>query len=325
MDARTIEVIGLGVSTVDVIARVEHLPTPDDVQRALDMTTQGGGPVATAMVTLARLGARAAMIDALGDDWRGGLIRDGFAREGVSVEHLAMRPGHTSATSCILVEQASGARSIVYAPGTAPDITPGELPAEAIASARYLHLNGRHWEAGLEAIRIARRAGVQVSFDGGAGRYRPELDALVPLTDICIVARDFAEQHTHETDIRAAAETLQHMGPGLVAITDGARGSWVLARDGRFFHQPAYLFRSALDTTGCGDSYHGAFLFGLLRGMTLEKTAALASAVAALNSQALGGRGGLPTYAAAVAFLAERGELLMDAISPGEAGGYRIH
>ena len=303
VDALSFAVIGLGVSTVDIVARVEHLPTPDDVQRALDMTTQGGGPVATAMVTLARLGARAAMIDALGDDWRGGQIREGFTREGVNVAHLKTRPGHTSAMSCILVEQASGARSIVYAPGTAPDITPAELPVDAIASARFLHLNGRHWEAGLEAIRIARSAGVQVSFDGGAGRYRPELDDLIPQTDICIVARDFAEQHTHETDIRAAAEVLLRMGPRLVAITDGARGSWVLARDGRFFHQPAYLFPSAVDTTGCGDSYHGAFLFGLLRGLTLEKTAALASAVAALNSQAIGGRGGLPTYAQVVAFL----------------------
>ncbi|HQV27648.1 MAG TPA: PfkB family carbohydrate kinase [Thermoflexales bacterium] len=303
MDALSFAVIGLGVSTVDIVARVEHLPTPDDVQRALDMTTQGGGPVATAMVTLARLGARAAMIDALGDDWRGGQIREGFTREGVNVAHLKTRPGHTSAMSCILVEQASGARSIVYAPGTAPDITPAELPVDAIASARFLHLNGRHWEAGLEAIRIARSAGVQVSFDGGAGRYRPELDDLIPQTDICIVARDFAEQHTHETDIRAAAGALLRMGPRLVAITDGARGSWVLARDGRFFHQPAYLFPSAVDTTGCGDSYHGAFLFGLLRGLTLEKTAALASAVAALNSQAIGGRGGLPTYAQVVAFL----------------------
>ena len=308
VDALSFAVIGLGVSTVDIVARVEHLPTPDDVQRALDMTTQGGGPVATAMVTLARLGARAAMIDALGDDWRGGQIREGFTREGVNVAHLKTRPGHTSAMSCILVEQASGARSIVYAPGTAPDITPAELPVDAIASARFLHLNGRHWEAGLEAIRIARSAGVQVSFDGGAGRYRPELDDLIPQTDICIVARDFAEQHTHETDIRAAAGALLRMGPRLVAITDGARGSWVLARDGRFFHQPAYLFPSAVDTTGCGDSYHGAFLFGLLRGLTLEKTAALASAVAALNSQAIGGRGGLPSYSQVKAFLAGRGE-----------------
>jgi sugar/nucleoside kinase (ribokinase family) len=61
-----------------------------------------------------------------------------------------------------------------------------------------------------------------------------------------------------------------------------------------------------VDTTGCGDSYHGAFLFGLLKGLDLEQTAALASAVAALNSQALGGRTGLPTLEQATAFLSTR-------------------
>jgi sugar/nucleoside kinase (ribokinase family) len=61
-----------------------------------------------------------------------------------------------------------------------------------------------------------------------------------------------------------------------------------------------------VDTTGCGDSYHGAFLFGLLKGLDLEQTAALASAVAALSSQALGGRTGLPTLAQATAFLSTR-------------------
>jgi len=60
-----------------------------------------------------------------------------------------------------------------------------------------------------------------------------------------------------------------------------------------------------VDTTGCGDSYHGAFLFGLLKGLDLEQAAALASAVAALNSQALGGRRGLPTLEQVTVFLAK--------------------
>ena len=65
----------------------------------------------------------------------------------------------------------------------------------------------------------------------------------------------------------------------------------------------AYLLPNVVDTTGCGDSYHGAFLFGLLRGMKLEQLASLASAVAALNSQHLGGRIGLPTWEQVKAFL----------------------
>jgi len=89
----------------------------------------------------------------------------------------------------------------------------------------------------------------------------------------------------------------------LVVITDGANGSWVFANDGTQFQQPAYLLPNVVDTTGCGDSYHGAFLFGLIKGMTLRECARLASAVAALNAQQLGGRSGLPNLAQVQAFL----------------------
>lgn len=301
-----IEVIGLGASTVDILSLVDHLPTEDEDMQAVDISVQGGGPVATAMVTLARLGARTAMVDSIGDDWRGSLIRNEFGREGVSVDYLKVGLGWTSPTSCILVKKDNGARSILWAPGSSPELSPDDLPDAAIASARILHVNGRHWTACLAAARIARQAGVRVSFDGGAGRYRPELDELVPLTDICIVARDFAEKYTRETEIEKAAQMLLSIGPGLVVITGGTAGSWIFPGDDPPFHQPAYPMRHVVDTTGCGDSYHGAFLFGLLRGMDLRKTASFASAVAAINTQQLGGRRGLPTLDQVNSFLAER-------------------
>ena len=305
-----VDVIGLGASTVDILSLVDHLPSEDEVLRAEDISVQGGGPVATAMVTLGRLGARAGMIDTIGDDWRGALIRDEFQREGVSVEHLKVGKGWTSSTSCILVKKGSGARSIIWSPGSAPELSPADLPRSAIASAKILHVNGRHWEACMEAVRVAREAGAQVSFDGGAGRYRPELEELVPLTHICIVARDFAEKYTRVAEVDKAAEILLRAGPRVVVITGGTKGSWIRSQDGQSFHQPAYLFPSVVDTTGCGDSYHGAFLFGLLNGMDLERTASFASAVAAINTQRLGGRIGLPTYEQVVSFLVGRAESL---------------
>lgn len=300
------DVIGLGASTVDVVSLVDHFPSQEEVQRAIRASVQGGGPVATAIVTLARLGARVAMLDLLSDDWRGDLLHDELRREGVSTDYLKLVEGCTSPIASVLVRQGDGARSIVYTPGTVPELPATDVLWEVIASARFVHLNGRHWQACLQACQYARQSGTHVSFDGGAHRYRPPLRELVPLTDVCIVARDFAEQYTRQTEIHQAAEALLEEGPGLVVITDGTSGSWVYPRQGESFHQPAYLMPQVVDTTGCGDSYHGAFLFGLLKGMDLKQTAALASAVAALNTQGLGGRAALPTLERASAFLAER-------------------
>lgn len=299
------DVVGLGGSVIDILQLVDHFPAQEEVQRAKDIAIEGGGPVATAMVTLARLGACVAMLDVLGDDWRGALIREGFDRESVCTDYLPERKGCTSSLACVMVNEEDGARSIVFSPGTAPDLTPEEVPRSVIESARILHVNGRHWDACLQAIAWAREAGVQISMDGGASLFRPELRELVPLTDFCIVARDFAEHYSGEQDIQSAAEALLAAGPELVVITDGTRGSWVYSRIGQTFHQPANLLPGVVDTTGCGDSYHGAFLFGLLQGMSLQETAALASAVAALNTQRLGGRAGLPTFQQVTSFLSE--------------------
>jgi sulfofructose kinase len=299
------DVIGLGVSTLDVLTLVDHFPTQDEVQHALGVTIEGGGPVATAVVTLARLGAKVAMLDALSDDWCADLIRDELRRERVCTAYLKLVEGYTSSVASILVCQGDGSRAIAYAPGTVPEMSAADISRDLIAGARILHLNGRHWEACLQACQYARESQVQVSFDGGAHRYRPGLRELMPLVDICIVARDFAERYTRESQVHRAAEGLLNEGPTLVVVTDGARGSWVYPRDEPPFHQPAYLLPKVVDTTGCGDSYHGAFLFGLLKGLDLEQAAALASAVAALNSQALGGRRGLPTLEQVTVFLAK--------------------
>jgi sugar/nucleoside kinase (ribokinase family) len=304
------DVLGLGVSTLDILALVDHFPTGEEIQRADDLTIQGGGPVATAIVALARLGARTAILDAVGGDWRGELIRDEFAREGVATRHLIPHPSCSSAAACILVERATGARTIVYLPGTTPELSAADVPAGLIESARFLHLNGRHWDACLEAVRRAKGSGARVSFDGGADRFRPEMRRLLPMVDLAIVAHDFAEKYTGETDTAKAAAALLGEGPGLVVITDGTRGSWIFPESEAAFHQPAFRASPTVDTTGCGDAYHGAFLYGLLHELTLHQAAAFASAAAALNARRLGGRSGLPRLADVEEFLASGPEVI---------------
>jgi sulfofructose kinase len=299
----SLDVLGLGVSTLDIVSLVDHFPAGEEIQRAEAMTLQGGGPVATAIVALARLGARTAMLDTVGDDWRARQIIDEYQSEGVITQHILRLPDCTSATACVLVRRGDGARTIVYFPGTTRELTATDLSPELIGSARILHVNGRHDGACLQACQWARLSGVRVSFDGGAGRYRPELRALVPLSDVCIVAREFALRYTGLHDVTAGAAALADEGPGLVVITDGRRGSWIHSETHAPFHQPAFPIDGVVDTTGCGDAYHAAFLYGLLQDWPLPHTAAFASAAAALNARHLGGRQGLPTRSQVEAFL----------------------
>jgi sulfofructose kinase len=297
------DVIGLGVSTLDLLMLVDDLPGEESVQRAHQSVLQGGGPVATAMVTLARLGSRTAMIDKIGDDWRGRLVIDEFRREKVSTDHIRVVPCTTSSIASITVRRRDGARAIIFSPGNCGELQPGELPADVISGAGILHLNGRHWDACLKAARIARAGGVKVSFDGGAFRHRDDIRLLLELTDICIVARQFAFAFSGVEDVELAAEKLLQAGPEIVVVTAGAEGSWVSLKNGSRFHQPAYEIGQAVDTTGAGDAYHGAFLHGIVTGLEIRGCAALASAVAAMNTRQLGGRGAIPALDEAREFM----------------------
>jgi sulfofructose kinase len=304
VDKKQIDVVGLGASTIDILTLVDHFPNKRETQQALATTIQGGGPIATALVTVSRLGGKSLMIDNIGDDWAGTLVLDGFSREKVNTDHMGIHRGCTTSISNILISAKDGARAIMFQPASVPELSISESQKSAIRSAKIIHLNGRHWNACLEAVSLAKASNVKISFDGGANRFRPELRTLIPFTNICIVAKDFAEKYTGQVDLSGSAKSLLREGPEITVVTDGLNGSWICTRDGLSVHQPAFPFSKTIDTTGCGDSYHGAFLAGLLKGYAVEKAAAIASAVAAINSQYLGGRSGIPKFVEVKKFLA---------------------
>lgn len=299
---KRLDVVGIGVSTLDMFTVVESFPTKREVQKAVTMVLDGGGPVATAMITLSKLGASTVMIDNLGDDWSGSLILQDFKKHNVNIDCIEIFPGQSSSVANILVEQATGMRAIIYQPGSVLEIKNIAKYANVIQAAQILHLNGRHFDASLQAIDIAKKAGTKVAFDGGANRYQSTMQLIVPKVDICIVAKEFALTYTGETNIEQAGHALIAIGPEIVAITDGINGSWVFHKDAEF-HQPAFMMDNVVDTTGCGDSYHGAFLYGIINKMSLTESAQFASAVAAINTQTLGGRRGLPSLEAVEKFL----------------------
>ena len=294
MSAKAVDIVGLGLATVDIMTLVPRLPEHDEVFPARRILLEGGGPVATALVAAARLGATTAYLGPIAPTTWGSLTRAGLEREGVDTGHAPTRTGGEQAAAVILVDEASGQRSILYDSGELLDLTPAEVPADLITSARALHLDGVHLEAACHAAEIARQAGVLVSFDGGAGELWAGTERLLPLVDLLVVARRFAELHTGQADpLQAGPALLETYRPRQVVITDGARGCWYWDA-AQHLHQPAFP-TDVVDTTGAGDVFHGAYLYATLQDWPARRCLAFAAATAALKCRALGGRAGIPT------------------------------
>jgi sulfofructose kinase len=297
------DVVGIGASLFDTIMVVGAYPQEDTKQRAELMLQQCGGPVATALVAAARLGAHGSYLGTLADDFFAAAMEAEFKTYGVDVSHVVKKPGSASPSSIIIVARNRASRTIVWEKGTVPAPLPSEIPEAEVRQAKVLHLDGNHRDAALSAARIARKNGVKVSLD--AGSQYPGIAAVVAVTDFLVTSEEFALNFTKRTDPKAAAEAIyRQYQPEIIIVTQGKRGGFYY--NGKEFKEyPAYQV-AVVDTTGAGDVFHGAFVYGYLQGWDWGRITRFASAVSALKCTRPGGRTGIPSLNEVEEFIAAR-------------------
>ncbi len=282
-------VVGLGQASIDFIGRIPYFPQSDTKCEFTDLTIQGGGPAATAMVTVRRLGLPAVFIGAVGDGEFGRRIRQELMDAGVDVSHLHIRPGGRSQMAFIAVES-GGRRTIFWQRAVNAGLEPSDLDPDVIRRARVLHVDGLMIEASLAAAAIARKSDVPVVFD--AGTLREGYLDLAKQTDYLICSDTFFRQFHPGRDDKEGLQQLRTLGPKYAVVTLGANGS--LGYDGRNYHRQKAFAVEAVDTTGAGDVYHGAYIYALVQGNSMKQCMRFASAVAAIKCTQMGGRAGIP-------------------------------
>ena len=297
-DSATFDLVGIGVSVWDSVFVVENLPGVGEVVRAVDQIDGIGGGITVAIATAARFGSKARLIDSLGDDVASVNLRQSLESYGCDTSAIRVLEGFSTSKASIWSELSSRERSIVFYPGSSADALCWSKDIESsIESSRVLHINGRHPAVCRQAVKLGKQCGTLVSFDGGAYRYRSEIIPFLLQADIAIVAKQFAQSHYQQrTGNRDGLPADQLVGflrsdldSQLIGITDGPRGSWLSAKGGPVVYQKAIGTDQAIDTTGCGDTYHGAFLHAFCRGEPLEKCAGFAAEIAAANARMIGG------------------------------------
>ena len=284
------QVVGLGQCCLDILGQSDCYPELDQKAELSSLLVQGGGPVATALVTLARLNVSVAMVGAVGDDEFGRQIREGLEDERVDCSFLAQSSNTSSQVAFISVD-AEGHRNIFWHRGSACPSVPELFHALLSKSVRILHLDGLHLETAIVAAKVARSLNVVTVLD--AGTLRPGMEHLLPLIDHLVVSEKFARQSCRHNNLEEALKQLAGSGAEAVTITLGKSGCLSMSAEGQIFSQSAFTV-DVTDTTGCGDVFHGGYIYGLLQGWSLSQTVRFAAACAALKTRALGGRTAIP-------------------------------
>jgi ribokinase len=284
------EVFGLGQCCLDYIGKVESYPPADVKCEFSDLTIQGGGPVATALVALARWGVSCTFAGVVGDDTFGSLIKDSLKHEGIDISGLLTRRGFESQFAFIVAEPGVGRRTIFWRRPTGSPPGPEEIDFDLLRRAKILHTDGLFTESSLAACKVAKEAGLQVVVD--AGSLREGMLELARLSDCFLASETFARELVGEDEPLEACTRLAELGPRLVGVTLGAKGYVAMAGE-TIIKRPAYGV-DPVDTTGCGDIFHGGFTYGLSQGWEVEKSLDFGAWAAAMVSLRLGGRAGIP-------------------------------
>lgn len=302
MPRERIDIMGLGVSTIDELLFLEHLPKPNFKQPVLSKKRQCGGLTGSALVAAARQGCSCGHVITLGAGELSRFLRDSMACEGIRLFEDDSDPCVEPYYSLILTEQ-GGERSILWDNSLSRPPAIAKWRAE-ILSARCLFVDHVYAESLIDVVIEARAAGIDVV--GDFERPWPGSSVLMDMTNHIIVPLGFFGDGA---DAGEAVRSLAAVsGRSLACVTDGVNGAWFASGDapGDVAHQSVFSVDDVVDTTGCGDVFHGAYCAGLVSGLSPAERIRRASASAAMKARVAGAQAGAPTREELDAFLAGR-------------------
>lgn len=280
-EPKRFDVLGLGCTAVDDLLYVPRFPGVDEKVQVQRTSRRFGGLTGVALVVAARCGARCAYAGCLGSDEFSAYVAEFLRNERVDISASPRLPEARVVHSVVVVGQDTGSRNVFFEGEGMLGAHDTEPSDEVIRSSRVLFIDQWGMRGNLRAARVARLADVPIVADiedSSSPFFREVLD----LVDHLILSEDFAVTVTEASDAASAARALWREDRATVIVTCGAQGCWSVSADTGLtpVHHSAFAVR-AVDTTGCGDVFHGAYAASLARGDGLEERIRFAAAVAA--------------------------------------------
>ena len=292
---KTIDVLAIGMVTIDFIYEVEHYPEEGSTSRIDKTSTWIGGTTGRAALACAYLDAKTVFAGMVGHGIYADLLKGLLAHEPLETQLIAAGDESGSQHSFVLLAGKSGERTILWTPQ--PRATPAchKLCGKLIPKARCVLLDATDLVLALAVAHACAEQNVPLVFDTGS--YKPEADAILRLTDYIIAPEKYFTARAEargQSYSDALAEAFREFGSKLLMATEGERGGvyWEAeAREARRYNAaPVHV----VDSCGAGDVFHGGFAYGVARGWPLPKTIDFSAWLAAQKCAELG-NAGLPS------------------------------
>lgn len=290
--AAAVDVVGIGENSIDLVYRIPAPLTANGKQAISRHHRSVGGQVATTLATCSALGLRAAYVGTFGDDDHGRMAAASLTSRGIDIASAPVRPV-PNRYALVLVDEHDGSRTILSERDPGLALQPGDLPRPLIAGARVVHVDAVDPDASIEAARLGRDGGAIVTVD--VDEITAATRTLIDTATHPIVAEHVPRALTGEADLERSLRAMAQPHHVMVGVTLGREGSALLS--GGVLYRVAAPTVAAVDTTGAGDVFRGAFIHALLRGDAPEAILRFANAAAAISCTRQGAIGSVPSLA----------------------------
>ena len=282
----------IGHSTYDITLPVDKYPA-ENIKHRLDKHIEcGGGPASNGAYLLAKWGMKTSILSIVGDDHYGKLVRDDFKKVGANIKYLELKKGHQTSSSYIIANMSNGSRTILTS--KKPPIR--RLEQDVTINADVILIDGEHPETALEVL-IDNEDAISII---DAGRLNKDTKMLGKMVKYLVCSKDFAEEfakvkidYNNQDTIITCYEKLKAYFKNNVIITLESHGSFTKI-DGNYKHIPSIKVK-AIDSTGAGDIFHGAFAYFIGNEYSLEESIHYASIAGAISVTRIGSRLSIPT------------------------------
>jgi sulfofructose kinase len=287
------DVLVIGRSCLDYMAVVDRFPEENRKTAFEFKLMEGGGQGGTASCCISRLGGRVAYVGKLGDDQEGRFCLKRLRDFGVGTEWVEIVPGGTTPVAYIFITKTTGNRTIIYERNSLPRVEMAPALDSLFNRSAVLLLDPEATYLSRELKQRDRK--IKIVYD--CERWREGIEDIMAIADFFIPSSDFLKSKELNLDRLSLIEGMIRLNPavgGTLIVTDGENGAYYFEDKRLYQISPPPI--TAVDTTGAGDNFHGAFALALSKGFDLRQAVRISVAVASLSCREYGGRKGVPDW-----------------------------
>ena len=294
-------IFGVGMVTVDFVQTLQQFPVQGSTNKVEQEKTVLGGPIGRGILTCQRLGCECEIIGMVGRGIYANVLRELLIRNSIRHHLIEVKGILESQHSFILVSMETGSRTTFWQPQPKADMCSIELARKSIKNASVVLLDCTDIDLAREIAIECRKRDIPSVLDTGS--YKKNVESLFPYIDYLIVPSNFIEKapwvRPGTDNIQAIKELGREVSANLVGFTEGEKGGAVFIKEREELITFSAYKIETVDSCGAGDTFHGAFAYGVAKGWPITKTVAFSAWAAAMKCSSFG-NAGLPTQKEAV-------------------------